>query len=160
MIAEPMREEHRHLWPHVEELRTVARALDDWSPEVPDRMRAATAYLHDHLLAHLRAEEAVLYPAYEEVASSPRAAATMIADHVEIERRIAALDAVVTLVADDVPPSEIASLLRDALYSLAAIIALHFVKEEQIILPFLDEKLDRAEADRILERMAGEATHV
>ena len=85
--TQPLRDEHRELRPHVDDLREVA----DLVGEVPAdtlaaRLREASAFLHEHLLRHARAEEAALYPAVERVLGAPGATATMRRDHVEVAR--------------------------------------------------------------------------
>ena len=95
---------------------------------------------------HARAEESALYPAVEVAMRSPGATATMAADHVEIVRRIDALDALVTSVGADPPDPAQAEELKAQLYGLHAILLLHFSKEEEVLLPELDAHMTPDEA--------------
>ena len=105
------------------------------------------------LLPHARAEEAVLYPAVEHAMDAPGAMATMIADHREIARRIDALAGSATVLADRTPRHEQIEDLRAQILGLWAILLLHFEKEEDILLPVLDEHLDAEEARALFDAL-------
>ena len=80
--------------------------------------------------------------------------ATMVADHVEIVRRIDAL-AAVTRDFRSLPLShDVVEDLRAQLYGLWAILLLHFGKEEEVLLPVLDERLSSEDADALFADMA------
>ncbi|WP_406445547.1 hemerythrin domain-containing protein [Streptomyces sp. NBC_00631] len=80
-------DEHAHLLPHIETLRTTA---DTVGQTTPDALGAALAdlqrFLADHLIVHAEIEERVLYPAVARVLGATEATATMSKDHVEIGR--------------------------------------------------------------------------
>ena len=104
---------------------------------------------HQDLLPRVqaaRAEESALYPAVEVAMRSPGATATMAADHVEIVRRIDALDALVISVGAGPPSPAQAEELKAQLYGLHAILLLHFSKEEEVLLPELDAHMTPDEA--------------
>jgi Hemerythrin HHE cation binding domain len=83
--------------------------------------------------------------------------ATMVADHIEIVRRIEALAATtrdfrsLPLGHDEVED------LKAQLYGLWAILLLHFGKEEEVLLPVLDERLSSEDADALFADLARHA---
>ena len=100
----------------------------------------------------------MLYPAVEEAMAAPGATATMRADHVEIVARIDRLAATARAVQERWPDPQLARDLAHQLVGLAAILQLHFSKEEDILLPVLDATLDPDRASELFVRMA-EAAH-
>ncbi len=137
--TEPLREEHRELRPHIDEILAVAQALDEQpAATLAPRLDAVSDFLRHHLLRHAAAEEAALYPRVAAALGAPEATDTMSRDHVEIAAlsdRLARLAAGVPTGATDVRE------LRQVLYGLHAIVALHFAKEEEVYLPLLDQRL-------------------
>lgn len=157
-VTEPLRSEHRDLWPNLAALGALAAGLDQWSAVTAGRLADVVAFLRGHLVPHATAEEAVLYPKVEEILGAPRATATMVADHAEIVRRIDELDRIVEEVGAARPEPEVLERLRGRLYGLDAILALHFAKEEDVLLPVLDEHLGAEEAEAMFRAM-GHAAH-
>ena len=85
-ITEALREEHKALLPHIDELRLMA----DGSMRCR-RMRSGAAWTEfinfsRQLIPHAAAEEEVLYPAVAKILGSPQATATMSRDHIEVTR--------------------------------------------------------------------------
>lgn len=157
-VTEPLRSEHQDLWPHLAALGGVATELDDWSEHTAGRLAEVVAFLRSHLIPHATAEEAVLYPKVEALLGAPGATATMAADHVEIVSRIDELDRLVAAVGPERPDAETVERLRRRLYGLDAILALHFAKEEDVLLPVLDERLTAEEAQDMFRAM-GHVAH-
>lgn len=155
--TEPLRAEHRDLWPHLRALPALAAGLADWDAGLPARLRDAVAFLRGHLVPHAQAEEAVLYPAYERVTGAPGATATMVSDHREIVRRIEELERFAADAGPAAPGAARVEELRAALYGLDAILALHFAKEEEDLLPALDEHLDEEAARQLFGEMGAVA---
>ena len=152
-VTQPLRDEHADLFPHVAELDAVAAGLAEWQADTPARLDNIVEFLRDHLIPHARAEEAALYPRVEQAMNAPGATDTMKADHVEIVRRIDALAALAAAVdAGPASPTQ-AEQLRAKLYGLGAILALHFHKEEDVLLPVLDAKLSDEEAKAMFTDM-------
>ncbi|HEY3485960.1 MAG TPA: hemerythrin domain-containing protein [Ilumatobacteraceae bacterium] len=157
--TEPLRAEHRDLLPHLLALDTAADELVDLDGDgAVTVLGDVVAFLRGHLVPHASAEEDVLYPAVEEAMGAPDATATMRADHEEIVKRIDRLAST----ADDVrtrwPDAELARSLAHQLVGLAAILQLHFAKEEDVLLPVLDASLTPERATQLFARMA-EAAH-
>jgi iron-sulfur cluster repair protein YtfE (RIC family) len=158
--TEPLRAEHRELLPHLDELRAVAVGV---AVSTPDALRARlddlVRFLREHLIPHADAEEDVLYPAVERAMGSPGATATMVADHVEVVRRINRLAESTSALGEGPPNSEQLDDLQAQLYGLWAILLLHFDKEETVLLPVLDAQLSAEAADALFTAMAAHADH-
>lgn len=158
-ITEPLREEHRELWPHVEQLRETADLTGTMAPEeLRRRLNAVNAFLSEHLLPHARAEEAVLYPAVARLMGAKGATATMTRDHQEVEGLVGELGRATSRIGGDSVEVADVRLLRRLLHGLYALLRVHFAKEEEIYLPLLDAKLTEAEATRMFEAMHAQAT--
>ena len=82
-----LRDEHRHLLPHIEELRETAAAVGHVQhSELIDRLGRSITFLEHHLIPHARAEDEVLYAVVAKLLGESRATATMERDHVEVSR--------------------------------------------------------------------------
>ena len=150
-LTQPLRDEHRALLPHVDEILAAADALGGQAAEdVVDRLKRVAAFLRHDLLRHASAEEAALYPVVRWAMDTYDATATMARDHVEIARLSDRLSA---LVADTRAGRPDLPALRRVLYGLHAVVALHFAKEEEIYLPLLDERLTPDAAARMFAEL-------
>ncbi|HMA47634.1 MAG TPA: hemerythrin domain-containing protein [Frankiaceae bacterium] len=156
-VTEPLRHEHADLLPHLADLDRVAAGLGDWRPDTPARLDGIVGFLRGHLVPHARAEEVALYPRVEQAMGAPGATDTMTADHAEIVRRIDALAATVATVGTGPASAEQTEQLRAQLYGLAAILVLHFRKEEDVLLPVLDARLSPDDARAMFAEMAAVA---
>jgi len=156
-LTEPLRDEHADLLPHLAELDAVAAGLDHWQADTAARLDSIVKFLRGHLIPHARAEEAVLYPAVEQVMGAPGATDTMKADHDEIVARIDRLAGAIATVGAAPASPEQAEQLRAQLYGLSAILHLHFRKEEEVLLPMLDTHLSADEAQQMFADMAAVA---
>ena len=160
-VTEPLREEHRELFPEVERLRDAAEAVGQTPPaELIRRAEAAYAFLAHHLIPHAEAEDQALYPVVQRVMGARRATATMSRDHVEVGRLTAELAGLIRQIGPEGPSAEQGEGLRRLLYGLYALVHVHFAKEEEVYLPLLDEALTVAEAQAMfaaMETAAGEA---
>ncbi|HEX6424840.1 MAG TPA: hemerythrin domain-containing protein [Acidimicrobiales bacterium] len=157
--TEPLRSEHRDLLPHLRALDAAADEVDRWDgDEATHVLGDIVGFLRGHLIPHAHAEEAVLYPAIEEAMSAPGATATMRADHAEIVARIDRLAQAAATVGQRWPDPALARDLAHQLVGLSAILQLHFHKEEDVLLPVLDQRLGVEEASELFTRM-GEAAH-
>jgi hemerythrin-like domain-containing protein len=86
------------------------------------------------------------------------ATATMKADHNEIVARIDRLADTLARIEQDSPDPALARDLARQLVGLAAILQLHFRKEEEVLLPVLDASLGPDDAPELFARM-GEVAH-
>lgn len=153
-LTQPLRDEHKELLPHIEQLRTVADSIGGATVESLRRsLDEIDAFLTHHLLPHAQAEEQALYPVVGELMGAPEATATMSRDHVEIARHIEELEVLRSRLIDETPDTEDERDLRRVLYGLFAIVKVHFAKEEEIYLPILDAHLTDKEASRMFAAM-------
>ncbi len=140
--SEPLRDEHRALLPEISALRAAADAVG--TPAAGERLESACRLLDQHLVPHMAAEEAALYPRIDELTGTD-ATATMRHDHEEIRRRMVTLRELQGRTGAGVD-----SELRAALYGLDAIVRLHLAKEEALYYPLLDAKLGGSEAAEVV----------
>lgn len=158
LLTQPLREEHKELLPHIANLRVVANLVGDAAPstllhEVDDVLD----FLTHHLIPHAQAEDEVLYPAVGKAVGTPEVLATMRFDHVEVGRlteQLAALRS--TLSGGPLSASQVQDL-REVLFGLYGLVKMHFTKEEELLLPILDAKLNPAEAQGMFEAMEAAA---
>ena len=154
-VTQPLRDEHKDLWPHVEVLRATADAVGETPVEALERsVDEVYDFLARHLIPHAQAEDRALYPVVQKIMGAPEATATMSRDHVEVGRlteELGTLRAQLAGVAS-ITVSQ-AKALRRVLYGLYALVKLHFAKEEEVYLPLLDARLNAAEAQAMFEAM-------
>lgn len=163
-VTQPLREEHEHLLPHIEQLRVAADAVGNAPVEVvQQQVEEAFEFLYRHLIPHAHAEERALYPVVGRLLGTAEATATMSRDHVEIGRLTDELGELRTgLSSNGLEEGRLKDLQR-VLYGLYTLIKVHFVKEEEVYLPLLDARLSPSEGDDLFKAMghaAGEAKHV
>lgn len=136
MITEPLREEHRELMVHVEQIRAAARELPDLSPTERDVLVGRiTTFIEDTLAPHARSEEEVLYRVIGDILGQPRATEPMVHDH-QLIRETAHL-----LAHSDTADVRVT---QELMYRLYGLIVAHFGKEEDLYLPILDAHPERA----------------
>lgn len=156
--TDPIREEHRELAPHLEHIEKAAALVTGWDLDRARRsLPQVVAFLRGDLVPHARVEEEVLYPAINQITGAPTTA-TMVVDHVVIGERIDALAASVESTLDDWDVDGAADISRQ-LAALAAIIGLHFRKEEEVLLPIIDSAMSVDEGHALFKSM-GHTAHV
>ena len=143
--TQPLRDEHRALLPELAMLRVAADAIG--TATAAEHVARSDRLLTRHLLPHMTAEEAVLYPAIDRCAEHD-ATATMRRDHDDIRRHAAHIAAAVR---DPAATSD--NGLRAALYGLGAIVHLHMATEEELFYPLLDLHLDDAAVFTLITAM-------
>ena len=159
-LTQPLRDEHRELFPEVERILAAAESIGTASiDDVRRSVEAAYEFLAHHLLPHAQAEDAALYPTVQAVLGSPDATRTMSRDHVEVGRYIEELAALNDgLTGSSLTPLH-AAALRRVLYGLYAIVKLHFAKEEEVYLPILDQRLTPEAAREMFAKLEAAAHH-
>ena len=159
LITQPLRDEHKELLPHIEEILTVADLVGDkLLPQLRPEIDQVVAFLTNHLIPHAQAEDEVLYPIVDKAIGTPEALATMRFDHVEIGRLTEQLVSLRTYLSSDSLSGSQIKELRQVLYGLYILVKTHFVKEETIFLPILDARLTPPEARHMFETMEAAAT--
>lgn len=166
-LTQPLREEHKGLFPSVDRIRQVAELIGEASiSEVRQGVEEVYEFLAYHLKPHAEAEDAALYPVVQKVLGSPDATRTMSRDHVEVGRYIEELASLKKNVNEMVLTSEQTQALRRVLYGVYAIVKVHFAKEEEVYLPVLDQRLTPEAAQEMFKAMedaahkAKDAAHV
>ena len=162
MMMAPLHREHRKLLPFIEALRTAADCVGDAPLEVVvDSVDASYRVLTHTLLPHAAAEDEVLYPLVSRAMGAPMATATMRRDHVEVQHLAEELGELRwRLHRTDLLATDLAQSLRRVLYSLYALVSVHFAKEEEIYTPILERSLSIEEADAMFASLtAAELAH-
>lgn len=157
-ITQPLRDEHKELYPHIEALRQAGDAITHTFIAQPERtdLDEVYAFLVHHLMPHAEAEEKALYPVVARVMGAPEATRTMSRDHVQIRSLTRELGDILADFGGTIEEDQ-ANDLRRVLYGLYALVKVHFAKEEEIYLPLLDERLTASEAAEMFERMEAAA---
>ena len=153
-LTQPLRDEHKELFPHVDRIRQVAELIGD-APIAEIRRGVDDVYdfLANHLKPHAEAEDAALYPVVQKVLGSPDATKTMSRDHVEVGYYIEELASLRNdLTGEALSTVQIKSLQR-VLYGVYGLIKVHFAKEEEVYLPILDQHLTPESAQEMFEAM-------
>lgn len=154
MPMQPLKDEHKELMPHIEELRVAADSVGEVSPEeLQKAVEKAYEVLTHHLIPHATAEDKALYPMVERVMQAPQATATMKRDHVEVGKLTKELAILKEQILTAPTSDWVMKELRRVLYSLYAVLKMHLAKEEEIYLPLLDKGLTPSEARRMFEMM-------
>ena len=153
-LTQPLRDEHKELFPFVDQIRQAADLIGD-APVAEIRRGVEEVYdfLAHHLKPHAEAEEAALYPVVQKVLSSPDATKTMSRDHVEVGRYIEELATLKKDIGGATLTAEQVKSLRRVLYGVYALVKLHFAKEEEVYLPILDRRLTPESAQEMFEAM-------
>ncbi|MFE9094207.1 hemerythrin domain-containing protein [Streptomyces sp. NPDC007264] len=156
-VTEPLRAEHRELVPSIEALAAAAEAVGTASPdEQRKRADSSYAFLTTRLIPHAVAEDRVLYATVDSLLAGrgkTRATDTMRRDHAQVGTLTAELGRLRGRLDRAAPGPDVREDLRRVLYSLHAIVALHFAKEEEVYLPLLDRELPPERAREMFQRM-------
>jgi len=138
--AQRLQSEHRELYPVLDRIRTVADRLDGFTPQAArTELEAVDRLLREHLLPHERRDDAELYPVLAELLGGADPMGAMSRTH----REIAHLWRLYTRLVADLPleglePEDRRDLQR-VLYSLSAILRLHFAQEEELFATVADD---------------------
>lgn len=150
-ITQPLRDEHKELLPSIENIGSLAESVDTLSKvELKKRLKIALDFFQKQLIPHALAEDEVLYPKIDELARFAQATKTMRYDH----EKIAKLTHAISENMDN------KHVLQKLLYQLSLLVSLHFKKEEEIYLPFLDENLNQKDVEYLFEQMESAARKI
>ena len=157
-LTQPLRDEHKELYPQVEVLRLAGDAINtSLTSSAYTKIEEAYNFLTQQLLPHAQAEDKALYPMVQKAMGSPQATATMSRDHLEVARLTEELGTLRVHKSQLTITSIQAMALRRVLYGLYTLLKLHFAKEEEIYLPLLDAELTSDEAHSMFESMEAAA---
>ncbi len=158
-LTQPLRDEHKELYPEVETLRTAGDAIrEDLSASELAKIDQAYMFLTHHLLPHAKAEEKALYPVVQKAMGAPSGTATMSRDHAEVEHLTQELGSLRTQIKGTTLTVDQVEAFRRVLYGLYTLVKVHFAKEEEVYLPLLDARLKPEEARAMFAAME-EAAH-
>ena len=153
-LTQPLRDEHKELFPQVNRIRQVAELVGEASiGDIRSGVDEVYDFLANHLKPHAEAEEAALYPVVQKVLGSPDATKTMSRDHVEVGLYIDELALLRNGLTDNALTAAQVTSLRRVLYGVYALVKVHFVKEEEVYLPILDQRLTPESAQEMFEAM-------
>jgi len=139
-VGERFRAEHRALLPSIKRLQLVADRLDRVpGRETVDDLRDIATFLELELLPHEEAEGATLYPAVARLLGGEDPTAPMARAHLEISHLARRLVALVAELPPTRPGPEDVAELRRLLYSLHAILSLHFAQEDEAYMSLFEE---------------------
>lgn len=157
-LTQPLRDEHKELFPHVDRIRQVAELIGD-APIAEIRRGVDDVYnfLANHLKPHAEAEDAALYPVVQKVLGSPDATKTMSRDHVEVGLYIEELASLRNGLTSDVLTKVQIKALQRVLFGVYGLVKVHFAKEEEVYLPILDLRLTPEAAQEMFEVMEAAA---
>jgi len=144
-VGKRFRADHRRLIPGVGSLRAVADQLDRLDrTQALVELRKVSVFLNDELLPHEEAEGATLYPVVAELLGGDDPTGPMVRAHMEIAHLARRYSALVSELPADGPASEDILELRRLLYSLHAILQLHFAQEDEAYISLFDEPVEPA----------------
>jgi iron-sulfur cluster repair protein YtfE (RIC family) len=151
--SEPIRREHRALLVHLRNVEAVAARVGEWDvDQARNDLPQIVKFLTEDLIPHAQAEDDVLYPAIDRIMGA-KGTATMRVDHDEIGGRIMRLAAAADEALVSWNDRGLIDDISRQLTALAAIILLHFRKEEEVLLPILDFGLSVGDVRDLYERM-------
>jgi iron-sulfur cluster repair protein YtfE (RIC family) len=157
-VTQPLRDEHKELYPQLETLRQAGDAINEsLTSQAHTKIEEAYHFLTHQLIPHAQAEDQALYPMVQKVMGAPQATSTMSRDHQEVDRLTQELGTLRVHATQLFITFNQAMALRRVLYGLYALVKLHFAKEEEIYLPLLDAKLSADDAKEMFERMEAAA---
>ena len=149
-----LRQEHNELLPRIEQIKQVADLVDR-APvnELGSQIEEAEGFLRRDLTPHAKAEEDVLYRAYDQVANSPWATDTMRRDHATIAGLSEELAHQRSRLVKNALTTQQKQDLRRILYGLYTLIKQHFSHEEDLLLPRIEAAVTQEAADRLMQSM-------
>lgn len=151
--TDPIRNEHRNLMPHLQHVADASVRVASWDLDRARRgLPRIVGFLRDELVPHAREEERALYPVIDRLQGAATTA-TMVVDHVVVGERIEALASTVDRALDDWDDAELVADVSRQLAAIAAIVLLHFRKEEEVLLPILDARLTVEQGHELFEDM-------
>jgi hemerythrin-like domain-containing protein len=157
--TERIRDHHKDILKNIGLIVTHAQTLGGSSEaSLKTEFERDVAFLREDLLPHAEGEERGLYPVADDlIRKHGRPTATMSRDHVYLKREIERFCDIASKV--ESTGGSVLEATREALWRTAVrlefLLSVHLEKEEQDLLPLLDDHLSQEEVDRIIDRMHG-----
>jgi heavy metal translocating P-type ATPase len=136
-LTRRFRTEHQAIRADIEDLRTVADALE--APGAMKGVRRVYDKLTREVWPHENAEETELYPSLNHLLGGVDPTAPMSRAHAEIAYQIARLGRLIDEIGTETPGETDIADLRGLLYGLHAILKLHTVQEDETYLSLNDD---------------------
>lgn len=133
--------DHRRMEDLLHEGTQAARA-SQWA-----QARVSLDFYADALLRHADIEDAILFPAYEQLSGGLADSPTAMMRHEHTEVRAAVHD-----LARAAREAQLAAL-EAALARLGAVVVEHHTKEEEILFPSMDESMEPAAREALVEQL-------
>lgn len=131
-LATKLEAEHLQLRSGVDDILALAGGLDSLSPDERLKgLRGCREFLQQRVVPHERTENDVLYPALDKALGVQGATSVMAREHAEIFSLARRLEMVEADLASGAAGTGDVSEARQVLYSLHAILKLHFEQEEE-----------------------------
>lgn len=152
ILTRPLREEHQQIRPRLEVLKRAARAVGtSHEADLPAALDPAIAFLESELLPHMDAENRILFPVISRILGSPHAVEGMVHDHREIARQAREVERLRQRLGLDDPADR--DELRSVLSTLHTLVVLHCAKEEDVLVPVLENGLLQQDAAALFAEM-------
>ena len=131
-LATKLESEHLQLRSGVDDILALASGLDSMTAEERlEGLRRCRDFLQQKVVPHERTENDVLYPALDQAMGGQGATSVMAREHAEIFSLTRRLEMVEEDLASGTAGSGNVSEARQVLYSLHAVLKLHFEQEEE-----------------------------
>jgi heavy metal translocating P-type ATPase len=130
-VARRFAAEHQTLRPELSRIREVADALGVSPAAAIPAVQSLHRFLVEDLLPHEAAEDRLLYPVVDRVLGGQEPTATMSRSHAEISRLTRRIGRLLADLDQNSPDPVEIDELRRLLYSLHAIVELHFDQEDE-----------------------------
>lgn len=151
-----LHEAHRALIPHVKSLRTTADLVGSVSrDQLRSRCQDALDFLVFQLIPRLRLEGEVLFPEIDRALGSTALTSVMRRDHYEVHQLTnEVLEVNEHLIGKEIFTDDLERRLRRALYGLFTVLEVHFQKQEELLLPILQDHLPAQRLESLLVQLA------
>lgn len=155
--TEEIRNHHKMLEKKLECYWKIVEDMEKLGDQEKGQLEELMHCLTGELVPHAEAEEKYLYKKVSQVMKNPQFTKTMEVDHEVIKRYINELERTIASVYKE-PVSKQIKKIQKAAYKLEGLLTPHFLKEERVYLPILDEKLSEEEVMReVIEPMHAHA---
>jgi len=132
-LSAHLREEHEDLMPKLDSIRDAADLFDaNGASETLISLKQVHSLLVDEILPHEAADERIIYPQVSAVLPGEDPMALMSRTHREIFHLVDVFERQLAEIPESGPDPADLSALRRTLYSLHAILRLHFDQEEEL----------------------------
>ena len=160
-LAQPIHETQRGMLPHLKAMRHVAETLDTVEHvEVVQNLRDVSDFIRFQLSPYLSARREIMYPVVDRIERANLATALLKRDHEEILRLTRQLDRMIAEMSwEPLMTSRTTHDVRQVVLALAATIAQHLAKEEDLVVPLLEARLSESEIGSMSRDLVVTAEH-